>query len=996
MPPAYPRPPPATRRSAAPLFGWDIFISFALGEPPRGTTEYARALNAALLARGLTVFFSEEAGLAGSHLGSALQAQLHRARVLVVLANHDTLLDPRWVRNEVLEFRRRHPRRTIVPINIASALQDEASAAAAQPWLDHRDRVWIDESADALCAGRPSEDVVAKVARACTSIRSAIRWRWLLGGLVIMFAALAAGAGGSAWRAWLAEGEATRAKSKADIEAKRAKAAEQDAVLAAERAARAASAAELARGEEQKARERAERSDREAQTYGVAEASTTQLAAGHVRRALLAAATAWRVEPTARAEEALRAALDTRPNLERELNVTGARQLALAGGGEVLLALRGGGELSGWDSKSGEPIPTYTRGDRYAAPGARLFVAPDGFGVGIARRGLFTLWSVPKAQELALACSPVPGALAAFHPVEPIVAVECLDDPADWPLRPESRPRPGATRSIRFFDRPSGQALAFRLAPPDDLAAIGFAAGRPGELIVARRNGEVSAHPYRSGGAPRVIRQAGSVGAPRVVTASIASESGTIALVLEQTRGSSDTPRDTLQVLALGSIGQELPWRDDARSLQALPEYALVDTLALDPAGRHLVVGLRNGRLIHFDLRVRQTVPAVPLDRMSGPIIALAVDRDGLVAAGGASSDVVLHRVGVAGSDTTAKAMPQERFLLHAPSRRQTAVVTADGDLHLQPAAGGARTQLALPAGPPIRRLDFSADERVLAAHRGQSPTLVWDLRQPARAPRALPPGTLHPDGRHLLLDRDGRSGPLRLVSIDDSSRVLATFEPPETGDAGATAFSTDGRRLAVVVNGRIFVWRTAAPREAPVATETQFPEPLAAQFDADGALLTQHLSGVARWPVAGATAVLKPDRLWLTAPGSRPLQSATALAVEPRQGWIAMAVDGGVHLWRHDEPRAIGPPVRSALATIVQLSFDANGRRLFVSGAGGAVEAIDLAPGEWFARACRAAGRNPSCEEWQRWRPGHLYYAVCPQWPAAACGSGGGATGAR
>ena len=41
-------------------FGYDIFISFSLGPPPRGTHSYASDLARRLRERDFTVFFSEE------------------------------------------------------------------------------------------------------------------------------------------------------------------------------------------------------------------------------------------------------------------------------------------------------------------------------------------------------------------------------------------------------------------------------------------------------------------------------------------------------------------------------------------------------------------------------------------------------------------------------------------------------------------------------------------------------------------------------------------------------------------------------------------------------------------------------------------------------------------------------------------------------------------------------------------------------------------------
>jgi hypothetical protein len=51
------RPRSGTHGNAARLFGYDIFISFALGAPPRGSRSYASDLARRLRERDYTVFF---------------------------------------------------------------------------------------------------------------------------------------------------------------------------------------------------------------------------------------------------------------------------------------------------------------------------------------------------------------------------------------------------------------------------------------------------------------------------------------------------------------------------------------------------------------------------------------------------------------------------------------------------------------------------------------------------------------------------------------------------------------------------------------------------------------------------------------------------------------------------------------------------------------------------------------------------------------------------
>src|SRR5215472_15042897 len=81
--------------NAARVFGYDVFISFALGPPPRGTHSYASDLARRLRERVFTVFFSEDEAAPGEQLDSTLLKALLRSRTLVVIANRGTLKDPR-------------------------------------------------------------------------------------------------------------------------------------------------------------------------------------------------------------------------------------------------------------------------------------------------------------------------------------------------------------------------------------------------------------------------------------------------------------------------------------------------------------------------------------------------------------------------------------------------------------------------------------------------------------------------------------------------------------------------------------------------------------------------------------------------------------------------------------------------------------------------------------------------------------------------------------
>ena len=64
------------------IFGHDVFLSFALGDPPRGSAAYASDLARRLQARDLGVYFSEEHLEYGDSLTATLTTALRRSRLL--------------------------------------------------------------------------------------------------------------------------------------------------------------------------------------------------------------------------------------------------------------------------------------------------------------------------------------------------------------------------------------------------------------------------------------------------------------------------------------------------------------------------------------------------------------------------------------------------------------------------------------------------------------------------------------------------------------------------------------------------------------------------------------------------------------------------------------------------------------------------------------------------------------------------------------------------
>lgn len=203
-----PRPRSPRASFAARLFGYDVFVSFALGGPPRGSQSYASDLARRLRERDLSVFFSEDEAPPGEPLSDTLKRALLRSRLLVVVVNRGTLERPNWVRAEVETFRSSCPGRPVIPVCLDGSFGDQALSDAVQPWLGHAGSIWLDEQADAAARGLASDALVARLLTAPRRLKANTLWRATVGAVGLGLVVLAALA---AWQAVVATRERDRA-----------------------------------------------------------------------------------------------------------------------------------------------------------------------------------------------------------------------------------------------------------------------------------------------------------------------------------------------------------------------------------------------------------------------------------------------------------------------------------------------------------------------------------------------------------------------------------------------------------------------------------------------------------------------------------------------------------------------------------------------------------------------------------------------------------------
>lgn len=140
-------------------YRYDIFISYGRSDG----AEYAESLKQRLAQLDFTCFLDHDDLTTGLSLTPALKRALRRSAQLVVVATKGAV-QSKYVPLEVEEFSATG--RTILPIDVGGALRD-----VTWPALRSKELIWIDESAEALHRGAPSEIVVDGIDKAYKFMR---------------------------------------------------------------------------------------------------------------------------------------------------------------------------------------------------------------------------------------------------------------------------------------------------------------------------------------------------------------------------------------------------------------------------------------------------------------------------------------------------------------------------------------------------------------------------------------------------------------------------------------------------------------------------------------------------------------------------------------------------------------------------------------------------------------------------------------------------------
>ncbi|MBV9536902.1 MAG: WD40 repeat domain-containing protein [Solirubrobacterales bacterium] len=423
------------------------------------------------------------------------------------------------------------------------------------------------------------------------------------------------------------------------------------------------------------------------------------------------------------------------------------------------------------------------------------------------------------------------------------------------------------------------------------------------------------------------------------------------------------------------------------RFLPAELSSTLVKTLAVTPNGRSVV-----GATIHGDTSVWNTGSGVISQTIAAPVGAIgiaALDPAGRTLLIG-SRDGSVTAFDLSGSRRLGRA-----FQWNTPNQScitspcfavdrlgdVMAVTQGDGsvatiDLHTL------RRTATLPArnGPLATAIAFFPDGRTLLTGGSAGRITLWDVRS-HRVLRTIGVGapvmggTVSPDGRLIAVQTQAPGSTGSLVEVRPAAGGRPIWSARVQDGASGVNFSPNGRAVAALgcctSLSTVISWDARSGRQL---------------FDRR---LSDHATAIAYASDSRTLAVGTENGealLWSARRGTQaapPLHAASAsvaaMSFSPDSKLLAVSsTDESTTLWNTQSRAQLGGSFPSRPGVITVPVFEPNGRLLIEYLADAAQWPLDV--GAWERFACQVAGRNLTQTEWRAILPNRPYMRVCPR----------------
>jgi WD40 repeat protein len=368
-----------------------------------------------------------------------------------------------------------------------------------------------------------------------------------------------------------------------------------------------------------------------------------------------------------------------------------------------------------------------------------------------------------------------------------------------------------------------------------------------------------------------------------------------------------------------------------------------------------------------------------------GQRAGVAFDAQGdTVFVAGQNGDIIVH--GVSGGTKIAKPLGIPGWLVY-PSRDTEFVAIP-----------------SVPTDDEVRIVEVATGD-VVHTLRPEKPYVNYPLA-------GVLPAAFSPDGQQVAIGSEATTGSPATIEVFDletgSSRSLGV--PGELNIGLALRWHPDGTRLAAGTFDRVLVVDAeTGERLQSLDVEIHLPTNLA--YDARGRLLVAGLSTetivfdeegerlatygepgapqngswapdgslVLTNSISGEITIVDAETGESVAPSFTAGSPLTAQVGANGIG-VATTWNNIVTLWDVSTGQQIGEPFNPSDATVHSTVVDASGTHLVSGGTNSVVWDID--PAVWRARACEAAGRNLTQEEWDEFLPdGEPYHVTCPQY---------------